>query len=432
MSNNRVLLYSINYAPELSGIGKYNAEMAEWLAEQGFEVKVVTGYPYYPEWKLGHGYGGKWYSKEKLNGVKVWRCPIWVPKQVTGLKRLFHLASFAATSLPILFAQMFRKPGLMIVIEPPLAVSPAALMASKLFSVRSWLHVQDLEVDAAFELGILPRNKLLRRIVLAFEKGLMKGYDVVSTISGTMLDRIHGKGIPKNKIKMLPNWVDTSAVFPIGSYVGGYREELGIEKDDFVVLYSGNMGEKQGLAVLVEAAAMLTDDAKLKFIVCGDGTDRKNLVDQSQKRGVYGKNVFFLPLQPTERFNELMNTADAHALIQKKGASDLVMPSKLTGMFASGRPVVATCEEDTMISRVVNASGTGVVVSPENAELLAKALLALSRDPAACSSYGNNARSYAVSHLSKQSIMERWFHDLEILTTEDKKEWKGSVRMHER
>jgi colanic acid biosynthesis glycosyl transferase WcaI len=403
MPSAKVLLYSINFAPELTGIGKFNGEMVGWLTGHGYEVRVVTAPPYYPQWKAQEGYAAGAYAKEEMQGAKVWRCPIWIPEHASGLKRLIHLASFAISSLPVLLKQMFWRPDVLIVLEPPLAAAPAAVCLAKLFGVKSWLHVQDFEVDAAFELGLLPRNKVLRSIVSGVETWLMRRFDIVSSISGSMLNRLLKKDVESGRVKYFPNWVDTEAIYPMPVKPTLFREQLGFSEDDFVILYAGNLGAKQGLDVLLDAAERVQQHADMKFVLCGEGAAKEKLIEESKRRSL--SNVTFLPLQPLSRLNELLNTADVHALIQKKSASDLVMPSKLTGMLASGRPVIATADEHTAVFSVLKTSRAGVLVPPEDAERLAEALFVMSQYKDSCDLLGQCGRTYAVDHLSIESIM---------------------------
>ncbi len=116
----KILMYCLNYAPELTGIGKYTCEQAEWLAARGHEVRVVTAPPYYPAWRVGEGYRAWQYSRERRRWVEVYRAPLWVPRKPTGVTRLLHLASFAVSSLPSLMAQLRWRPDALFVVEPPL------------------------------------------------------------------------------------------------------------------------------------------------------------------------------------------------------------------------------------------------------------------------------------------------------------------------
>src|ERR1700733_7781671 len=162
----KILIYGLNYAPELTGTGKYTAEMAEALAALGHDVRVVCAPPYYPEWKVADGFTWWRNRREVMRGVQLWRAPLWVPKRPSGLKRLMHLASFAAASLPALAAHVRWRPQVVMTIAPSLLNAPAALALSYVTRARSWLHIQDFEVDAAFDLGLL-KSKGAGRIALA-------------------------------------------------------------------------------------------------------------------------------------------------------------------------------------------------------------------------------------------------------------------------
>jgi colanic acid biosynthesis glycosyl transferase WcaI len=147
----KILIYGLNYAPELTGTGKYTAEMAALLASRGHEVRVVCAPPYYPEWQVSPGYASWRYRREERDGVAIWRAPLWVPSRPSGLKRMIHLASFAATSLPVLALQALWRPDAVVLIAPTLICAPACLALARVARASAWLHIQDYEVDAAFE-----------------------------------------------------------------------------------------------------------------------------------------------------------------------------------------------------------------------------------------------------------------------------------------
>jgi colanic acid biosynthesis glycosyl transferase WcaI len=394
----RILLVGINYAPELTGIGKYSSEMAEWLVGAGHEVRVVTAPPYYPEWCVGEGYAAWRYRIESMRGVSIWRCPIWVPARPSGLKRLLHLASFALSSLPVLFRQVFWQADAVIVIEPPLFCAPAAWLCARFSGASAWLHVQDFEVDAAFELEIL-RSRHLRNIASSFEIWLMRRFDRVSTISPNMVRRLIQKGVAPERAALFTNWVDVDSIFP-QSAPSSMRRELGIAAEVVVALYSGNMGEKQGLEIVLESATLLASEKHIKFILCGDGSVRERL----QEQYINLPNVEWLPLQPLGRLNDLLNMADIHLLPQKSGAEDFVMPSKLTGMLASGRPVIATVNKGSQIAEVL--TNCGVVVEPDNIVDFSNAVVRLANDTEEQKKLGAKARDYALTHWARDNVMQ--------------------------
>lgn len=397
----RILLIGLNYAPELTGIGKYSGEMMEWLAERGHEVRVVTAPPYYPAWKVWESYRWWAYRRETSPaGARIYRCPLWVPKEPRGLSRLIHLGSFAASSLPVMLAMTAWRPDVVITVEPTFFTAPAALLTATLSGAASWLHIQDFEVDAAFDLGILPKTGVIHHLALGLEGGIMRRFQHVSSISQNMVARVAAKGF-RNRAVLLPNWVDTEAVRPLPG-PNPYRLELGIHDDQVVLLYSGNMGMKQNLEILPDLARELAAHKNLVFLFCGDGAFRPRM--EALTAGM--ENVKLLPLQPTERLNALLNAADIHLLPQSSGAADLVMPSKLTGMLASGRPTIATAAPGTQVAEAI--AERGIAVTPDIPGELRRAVELLAGDIRLRQRMGMAAREYAVKHLGKNEVLRRF------------------------
>jgi len=400
----KILLYSVNFAPEPTGIGKYSGDMALWLAARGHEVRVVAAPPYYPEWKLDPAYAWPPYRRERWRGIEVWRAPLWVPANPGGFARVLHLLSFALTSFPVMLRQIGWRPDLVVTVAPAFFCTPAGLLVARLSGARRWLHLQDFEVDLAFRMDLL-RGKLLRRLVLRMERSVLRRFDIVSTISTRMLERLLTKGVDSRRVRYLPNWVDISRIKPASG--GAYRAELNIAPETLVVLFSGSLGGKQGLMVIPDVASRLIEKRNVAFVVCGEGVMKAPL--QAACEGM--PNVHFLPLQPVERLGELLCTADVHLLTQSPGAADLVLPSKLSGMLASGRPVIATCLPGTEIESVV--SKCGITVAPQDAEALADAVSRLAEQPKLRQELGRRARTLAESHFERDGVLGRIFGPLE-------------------
>ena len=207
----RILINGLNFAPEPVGIGKYSSEMASWLAGRGHKVRAVCAVPYFPEWQAQDNR----YRKEWIDGVELLRCPLWVPQVPNGLNRLIHLASFAVSSLPVLMYQLKWRPDVVITVAPAFFSAPGALLLGRLCGrgTVNWLHIQDLELDAAFELGLL-KGRRLRVMAERWECGLLRGFDRVSTISNAMIQRLVQKGVTTEQTFLLPNWVDLIAIRP--------------------------------------------------------------------------------------------------------------------------------------------------------------------------------------------------------------------------
>ena len=402
----KIVLLSMNFAPELTGIGKYSGEMADELVRRGHEVTVVCAPPYYPKWDLGQGYSNQAYTREQPKpGLTVLRCPVWLPRRLGGLSRLVHLASFALSSFPVLMRLVMSKPALVFVVAPALFSAPAGWLTARLAGATAWLHVQDFEMDAAFELGLL-KGAFVRDLVRGFERRLMGAFDRVSTISRRMLRQLETKGVGVERRELLPNWVDLDQVTP-GDRSPALRRRLSIGEHQTVCLFSGTLNRKQGLGAIVDAARLLAPHRDIVFVICGNGELRPSLEDASRDLD----NLRFLDLQPLEALNTLLNMADIHLLPQLRGAADLVMPSKLGGMLASGRPVIAAAAPGTEIATVVE--GCGMVTEPECAQGIASAILELAADEARRLRLGVAAREYAQRHLGTAAVFERLDASLE-------------------
>nr|WP_244423061.1 glycosyltransferase WbuB [Bradyrhizobium sp. ORS 278] len=379
-------MIGINYAPDLIGVAKYNSELCEGLASLGHEVRIVTAPPYYPDWVIPAGYRSLWYERERSYGVDVIRAPIYVPKSPSGFKRIVHHGSFLlSASAPVLSSAMRWRPDLVLAVAPSLLSASLAAAAARVANASCWLHVQDFEVDAAFELGLLGANPRMRAAMLALERRLMDAFDHVSTISPHMLRCLRKKGLAAAKLSELRNWIDTEAIAP-GRHDTAFRAQLGLDTSDVIALYSGAMSNKQGLDLVIDMAASLRERCSLHFVLCGNGPIKAELMRMAGGLG----NVHFLDLQPSERLSELLSTADFHLLPQKAQISDLVLPSKLAGMLASGRPVVAMTTPGSGIAEEIE--GAGLIVPPGDVGALSAAVVRLSKDQDMRAALGRVAR----------------------------------------
>ncbi|HSS12948.1 MAG TPA: WcaI family glycosyltransferase, partial [Rhizomicrobium sp.] len=362
----KILISASNFMPDPIGVGKFTGEMAEWLAARGHDVRVITAPPFYPRGKISEGYSGWTFAREKYAGLDILRCPIWVAKKQSGARRLLQGLSFAFSSMvPLLWSCLFWRPDVVWTVAPSLPSTAMAMVGAKLAGRPCWIHIQDFEIDAAFELGLL-RSSWLRGFLEKAERFLLSRFNIVSTITPRMLERLDAKKIASRK-KLFPNWVDPDIIFPVQDNSPA-RARLGIGDRYFVALYSGNLGEKQGVHDLVEVARLLSDEKEALVLICGDGAGRARL--SGLARGL--ENLRLLPLRPAAEFNDLLGAADVHLLPQKPEVADLVMPSKLLAMLASGRPVIAGAKDGTQLADEID--GCGIVVPPGDAARMADAI----------------------------------------------------------
>ncbi len=413
----KILVYGINYLPELTGIGKYTGEMCEWFAARGHEVDVITAMPYYPNWEVQPPYNGKMWHKEELNGVNVFRTPLYVPKNVSGVTRILHDFSFFASSGVFWSKAFLQSYDAVFCVYPPL---PAGVFPTlyKFFRKKPvFFHVKDLQVDAAKQLNII-KNKWLLGMLERAEKFFMDNATLVTTLSKGMRQKILNKGVKPDHVKLFPDWVDTKLMRPYPEKRAELKEKYGFEAWQEVVLYSGNLGEKQGLEAIIEVATRLQEVGRnnTQFMIVGEGAAKAKLVQQAKERKL--KNIRFSTLVPLEELPDLLNMADLHLVLQKKGATDLVMPSKLLGILPCGGVPIVAAEQGSDLRNRIEHHNIGITTEPEDAEALLQAILRFFAEPDTQLSL--NARQYALDYLSQDAVLEKFEELLFEVVNEDK------------
>lgn len=413
-SKKSILLLSHNFSPELTGIGKYNGEMMDWLCKNGYNTTIITTFPYYPFWKVQEPYNNKWYKKELIEYpeqgtvMKIYRCPIYIPTFPSGAKRVLQdVLLWPAKLIIILQHILFKgKHDLLISVAPPFHLALVALLYRTVRGGKVDYHIQDLQIEAAQHLNILGSEKLFN-LMYKIERRILRKADYVSTISEGMIKKVEEKS--GRKVLYLPNWADTSFFYPLDDRDAA-KELWGFKSDDMVCLYSGSIGEKQGLENIIYAAEILKDQPQIKFVIAGSGPYTTNLTELAQDRGL--TNVYFFPLQDKENFNMFLNMADLHLIIQKGNVSDLVMPSKLTTILAVGGVSVVTAPHGTSLEQVINENNVGMVAAPDDIEELASAIqsiLAKNMDE-----MRQNARDYALKYLNIDNVMKTFLKDVDM------------------
>ena len=410
-----ILIIGINFYPEPTGIGKYTSEFAFSLAEKGFLVSVISAFPYYPQWKIFKGYSNKWYKKEIIKGVSVTRCPLYVPASLTGLNRMLQDFSFFITAFGSLFAKMLSgKSYDLVFIASPSFMSGFLGLFYKVFyrKTKFVYHIQDLQVDAAEELGMI-KSKVLINILKWGEGLILKSADFVTTISGGMEKRIKAKPYKIKQQYLFPNWVDFDNIYkkvPDNTVLS----HLGFPLDKKLVFYSGAVGEKQGLEMVVEAAKLATKKLPdFIFLIAGSGPYAEILKQTAAEEKL--TNLFFIDLQPTVIFNELLNYAFLHLIIQKDKASDLLLPSKLTNILAVGGIAIVTASPGTTLFDIINSNKLGKVIEPENLDTFWNALEEINAEPAAMEELKRNALEYAARYLEKDSIINGFINEMNLV-----------------
>jgi colanic acid biosynthesis glycosyl transferase WcaI len=404
----RIIVWGINYAPEITGIAPHNVALCEFLHAQGADVEMVTTFAYYPAWRKRAEDRHLLFRTDEINGVSVHRCWHYVPERVSAWKRIIHEATFVLTST--IRALSLKRPDAYVIASPPLLLGMAATFVTALKRAPFVFHVQDLQPDAAVGLGML-RAGWFTRALYWLEAFAYKQATRVGGISEEILDAFRRKGVPEEKLILFPNGValPNDADIPTG---GKFRPKHEFGAGDFLAVYAGNLGVKQGLDILLDAADELRSDTRIRIVLCGDGAERTALAQEIADRSL--TNVSMLPLQFGIDYKELLVDADVSLITQQSGSGNAFFPSKLLVTLAYGSPVVTVADEESALARAVANGGFGINVLPGQADRLAQTFRELAQDRQRLSQWSANGREY-VKRFDQRKLLADFFERLKSL-----------------
>jgi colanic acid biosynthesis glycosyl transferase WcaI len=403
----RIVVLSINYWPEETGIGPVTTWRCEYLASRGHDVTVCTTFPYYPQWKVDERHRKGFWQREERNGVTILRSFAWIPAKVSPVRRILFEMSFLASNLARTLSA--RKPELLLVISPPLGLAITARLLGRFWRIPFVYDVMDLQPDAAADLGMLRQGAFLRTLY-GLERFAYRHADLVSTLTEGMRQRIIGKAISPNKVALFPSRSD-HALLVLDAGAGGetFRRAHGLE-GKFMVAHSGNMGVKQGLNVILGAAALSRERPDIVYLLVGDGAVRKELEARAASMGL--ANVRFMPLLPREQFHELLAAADLCLITQQRSVADILFPSKTVTLMTAGCPILASVNSSSEVARIVHQSGAGIVVAPEDSLQLVEGITGLERDRSRLTQMSESGRRYAHEHWDEFRTLPRMESEL--------------------
>lgn len=388
------------FYPEDTAIGLYTTQFCDFLVDKGYDVTVLTGFPYYPAWKIHDSFQtlpSTHSSHER--GMTIHRARQFVPTKVSFSGRIRLMVTYSMGIWRNL-AKVDTCDLVICIVPLTLTIYPAKLLARK-HKAKLWIHVQDFEFDLALESGILNSSniavKAVRSIVKSFERYMLNAADIVSSISFGMLQKTREKSRHQNPF-YFPNWVSGSQINPETS-----SPHPLINPSRFTLLYSGNIGEKQDWQFLIDLCKLI-DDPELEVLIVGDGGARKNLEAQLSPFNF----VRFHPPLPYEDLNNLLCHADVHFLFQKTEILDSLMPSKILGMMASGKPSVVTGNAASEVAVNFSKSDGGAYFSDGKPETVLQQLLTWKNNRALAKTTGENARRFILSEFSDDAILTRF------------------------
>jgi colanic acid biosynthesis glycosyl transferase WcaI len=403
----RIVVLSINYWPEETGIGPVTTWRCEYLASRGHDVTVCTTFPYYPQWKVDERYRKALWLREKRHGVTILRSCAWIPAKLSPIKRILFESSFLACNLVRTLSA--QKPELLLVVSPPLGLAITARVLGRFWRVPFVYDVMDLQPDAAAELGML-RPGVFLRTLYGLERFAYRHADLISTLTEGMRQRIIDKAISPEKVALFPARFDHE-LLRLQDGTGGesFRRAYKLE-GKFIVAHSGNMGIKQGLDVVLGAAALSRNRPDIVYLLVGDGAVRPELQSRAAAMGL--ENVRFMPLLPREQFLQLLAAADLSLITQRRSVADIVFPSKTVTLMTAGCPILASVNPGSEVARIVQQSSAGLVVAPENSAQLVEAIAGLERDRSSLTEMSESGRRYAHEHWDEFRTLPRMESEL--------------------
>lgn len=384
----RVLFLNRSYWPDSEATGQLLTALCEGLADQ-FDVHVLAGQP------NANASENECANVSTRNGVTIHRVKhTTFPKSNMALKAVNFLSFVRACRRQVL---TLPTPDVVVFETDPFLLPFVADKLQKSTGCRMIGYLQDIYPDVAVALKKVSNNWLIRRL----RKKMFAIYhrcDAMVVLSRDMKDLLIEDGISEDKVQIVPNWADTDSIRPIDSdnrFIAAHKLH-----GKFVAMYSGNLGLTQRLEDFVEAAALLQDDTEIQFVFVGRGARREGLIQQVDSLGL--KNVLFLDYQPLEQLAHSLSAADLHLVPLNKDLSRCLMPSKLYGILAAGRPYLTTAPEGCELFEITQQYKVGLTVPPDNPQWIADAIRKAKSDPEQLQQMRHQARDLAESRFTRQ------------------------------
>ncbi len=403
----RILVVCPHFEPDTAPTGDVMTRIVHELAARGHHLEVLTSLPWYREHRIEDGWGGRIVAREDTGWGRITRVHPFPPADKRSLwRRALSFAGF--TALVTTVGLPGRRVDVVLAMSPPLTLGLAGKVLAVVRRAPLVFNIQDVFPDVAIEVGALTG----RRAISAarwLEKFTYARSSAVTVLSDDLAENLRAKVEDPTRVRVIPNFVDTAAIRP-GSRMTPYRRELGIGHE-LVVMYAGNVGFSQPLELMVDAARSMVERDDVRFVVNGGGSALEGL----RRRAADLPNVVFAPYQPRERLSEVLSSADLHLVLLREGLARSSVPSKTFSILAAGRPVLASVDPGSEISRVVETAGAGVSVPPEDPTAFRAALVEMLSDREALVRFGRSGRSYVESWLSPAAVAleyERLFGEL--------------------
>ncbi len=403
----RILFITQYFPPETGAPQNRLFGLAKQLAGNGVNIVVLTAMPNYPAMKIHKGYEGKFFVKENIDSIQVFRSWIYVSAKRNVLRRLLNYFSFVITSL-MASSKIKGRFDFVFCESPPLFLGISGWLISRFKGAKFIFNVSDLWPESAEKLGIIT-NKFFLGIASQLETFLYrKSFLITGQTQGIV--RSISTRFPLKKIHWLPNGIDEEQFQNVHS--PSVRGELGFSQDDFLVAYAGIIGHAQGLEVILNAAARLSGYLNIKFLIVGEGPEKENLERQKNNSGL--KNVFFHPAVSKNKIIHIIDSCDAMVIPLKK--LDLfrgAIPSKIFESLAVEKPILLGVDGEAK-ELFIDDVQAGIYFEPENPDRLSEGILTLMGSPERCREFGANGRKYVMNNFSRKKIAGDFLRQLQF------------------
>jgi colanic acid biosynthesis glycosyl transferase WcaI len=404
----RLLVLCPHYAPDTAPTGEVMTSIGTELVARGHELHVVTSLPWYQHHRIEPGWEGGVVRHEDVDGGRITRVHPFPTDKRNIPARAAAFAGFTLLSTAMAVrGRPAARPDAVLAMSPPLTLGSAGWLAAGRWRVPFVFNIQDVFPDVAVELGAITNPQVIR-LASWLERWTYRRSDAVTVLSDDLRDNLVAKirgTVPDahDRIRVIPNFVDTARIAPADPEAGSYRREYGLGRRR-VIMYAGNVGFSQSLDLVLAAARKLADRTDVVFVINGGGSARPQL--EQQAAGL--DNVRFIDFQPRERLPEVLAAADIHVVPLRRGLARSSVPSKTYSILAAGRPVVASVDEGTEVARVVEDAGAGLAVPPDDPDAFTAALAALIDDPARARAMGLAGRAFVERWASPAAVAERY------------------------
>ncbi|MGO9566190.1 MAG: glycosyltransferase family 4 protein [Desulfomonilaceae bacterium] len=403
----KIAFVSPYFLPETHPAAVMMGQLVRHFSDKGWDVGVCTSFPSHPQGVTFPGYKRRLWAYSEDGGIPVIRCFSFnMGTKRRPLGRMLCWLSFGVTAGLRVLVQ--KRSDVLVVESYPLVGTLPILIAALIRRVPVINCIQDIYPESAQAAGIIPRNSAISNFAQKLDAAICRLVEINLVISeGFERVLLESRGIPRQQIEVIFNWIDGSHIVPLPR-INSWREEKRIPSDKFVAMFAGTIGLVSGADLLIDVAEKLRDRRMndILILVIGEGVLKEQMIEQARKHNL--ENLVFFPFQPAERLSEMQSSADVMLLPMKESHAFSSVPSKLITYMAVGRPVLCSANEASPVSQMILRADCGRVVSAGDAEAIAEELVQMFFNRPGCEKKGRNGRAFFEKYLNMPMAMKKF------------------------